>query len=81
MDVLLARAMAKDKMHRFASGVEFGDAIQKALRLPPSDGWEAQKRLAQKAKAISEMMPAAVAPARALEAERLRTDAMTAFKR
>ncbi len=80
MDMLLARALAKDKMHRYASGIEFGDAIEKALNLPDTEGWRAQKRLAEHARAISEMLPSVgTAPGR-IDAERLRTDAMSAFK-
>jgi serine/threonine-protein kinase len=77
MDVLLARAMAKDKMHRYGSGIEFGDAIQRALQLPEIEGWKAQKQLAKHAKAISEMVPSVQA---SRDAEQLRTDAMSAFK-
>jgi serine/threonine-protein kinase len=85
MDLLLARALAKDKMHRYSSGIEFGDAIEKALGLPVTEGWLAQKRLAKHAKAISEMMPAPAAAQNAVgfapvDAEKLRTDAMAAFK-
>jgi serine/threonine-protein kinase len=80
VDILLARALAKDPMHRFSSGIDFGDAIEKALNLPDSGGWKAQKRLAKHAKAISEMLPAAQDARGALNAEQLRTDAMSAFK-
>lgn len=80
MDVLLARALAKDKMHRYASGIEFGDAIERALQLPPTEGWRAQKALARHAKAISEMVMAHAPPQERLHADQLRTDAMTAFK-
>ena len=80
MDVLLARALAKDKMHRFGSGIEFGDAIERALQLPPTEGWRAQKALARHAKAISEMVMAQAPPQDRLHADQLRTDAMTAFK-
>jgi eukaryotic-like serine/threonine-protein kinase len=80
MDLLLARALAKDKMHRYASGVEFGDAIQHALGLPEIEGWRAQKELVKHAKAISEMLPVHDAAKGRLDADQLRTDAMAAFK-
>lgn len=80
MDLLLARALAKDKMHRYASGVEFGDAIQHALGLPESEGWRAQKELVKHAKAISEMVPVHDPARGRLDADQLRTDAMAAFK-
>jgi hypothetical protein len=80
LDVLMARALAKDKMHRYASGREFGDAIEAALGLEPTPGWEAQKRLAEKAKAISELALQKRPSKESAEAEKLRTDAMSAFK-
>jgi serine/threonine-protein kinase len=81
LDVLMARALAKDKMHRYGSGREFGDAIEAALGLEPTPGWAAQKRLAEKAKAISELALQRRPAKATAEAEKLRTDAMTAFKR
>lgn len=81
LDVLMARALAKDKMHRYGSGREFGDAIEAALGLEPTPGWEAQKRLAENAKAISELVLEKRPAKEAAAAEQLRTDAMTAFKR
>jgi serine/threonine-protein kinase len=74
LDVLLSRALAKDPMHRFSSALEMGEAFRSALSLPASPGWQAQQRLAQNARAISQIgLPAA-------EAEVLRTDVMQAYK-
>ena len=81
LDVLMARALAKDKMHRYGSGREFGDAIEQALGLSQTPGWEAQKRLAENAKAISELALEQRPASGHIDADQLRTDAMTAFKR
>jgi len=53
LDLLMARALAKDPMHRFSSAVELGDAFYRALGLEKTAGWEAQQRLAEKAESIS----------------------------
>jgi serine/threonine protein kinase len=53
LDALLARALAKDPADRFATAIEMGDAFLAALRLPESEGWRAQKRLASSAASIA----------------------------
>lgn len=85
LDLLFARALAKDPMHRYGSAIELGEAFRRALGLPETDGWSAQQRLAEHARAISQMgLPAAaavgsasVAPA---QAEKLRTAVMQAYR-
>ena len=81
LDLLFARALAKDPMHRYGSAIELGEAFRAALGLPESDGWQAQQRLAAHAKAISQAVPAAsgAAPAEA-QAQKLRTDVMAAYR-
>jgi serine/threonine-protein kinase len=82
LDVLMARALAKDPMHRFPSAVQLGEAFRNALGLSESAGWNAQQRLAEHARAISAIGFAA-APRPALpptEAEKLRTAIMAAYK-
>jgi serine/threonine protein kinase len=53
LDLLMARALAKEPSHRYGSGIELGEAFQQALGLPPTSGWAAQKELAELAKTIS----------------------------
>jgi serine/threonine protein kinase len=83
LDVLMARALAKDPMHRFGSAVEMGEAFRTALGLQKSSGWTAQQQLADKALAISGMGLTArpgtpeLAPT---QAEKLRTAIMLAYK-
>ena len=78
LDMLFARALAKDPIHRYASAIALGEAFRAALGLPESAGWDAQQRLADKAQAISQLGAQAQFPK--VEAERLRTDVMAAYK-
>ena len=86
LDLLMARALAKEPGHRFASGIELGEAFQSALGLPPSTGWAAQKELAQLAKTISgldlEALPGVptTAPDAEERAAELREDLVAAFQ-
>lgn len=80
LDVLLARALAKDRRHRFGSAVELGEAFRAALGLPSSTGWDAQQRLAQEAAAISSYGPAAAGPVPPARAEQLRTAVIAAYR-
>ena len=60
------------------------EAFRSALGLPPSDGWEAQQRLAAKARSISQYAIDAQPDLRPLpksEAEKLRTDVMAAYQK
>jgi serine/threonine-protein kinase len=82
MDVLMARALAKDPMHRFASAVEMGEAFRTALGLPVTAGWEAQQKLAGNAERISRYRFGAKSRSEPMpegEAERLRTDVIAAY--
>ncbi len=82
LDVLMARALAKDPMHRFASAIDMGESFRSALGLSESPGWTAQQRLAEQAQAISKMGLAAgrTSPVAATQAEKLRTAIMVAYK-
>jgi serine/threonine-protein kinase len=62
IDVLMARALAKDRSLRPASAVEFGEAFRSALGLPVTAGWSAQQELAALARTISEIDLPAVPP-------------------
>lgn len=94
MDIFFARALAKDRLHRYSSATELGEALREALGIPDSEGWRAQRELAKKAVAVSRSLPAAdplaathpsnppgarvsVSPE---QADRLRTDVMTAYR-
>jgi len=82
LDVLMARALAKDRLHRFGSAIEMGDAFRVALGLPDTAGWQAQQALADSAQAISQYGIQRAADAGAVEperAEKLRTDVMAAY--
>jgi eukaryotic-like serine/threonine-protein kinase len=84
LDLLFARALAKDPMHRFGSAIELGEAFRAALGLPESDGWDAQQRFAKHARAISKVGIQAVSSAAPemgeAQAEKLRTDVMAAYR-
>jgi serine/threonine protein kinase len=86
LDLLFARALAKDPMHRYPSAIELGEAFRRALELEESAGWEAQQRLAANAASISQIaLPASKAQSEAkpipiTQAEKLRTDVMEAYR-
>jgi serine/threonine-protein kinase len=84
LDMLFARALAKDPMHRFGSAIELGEAFRAALGLPESEGWNAQQRFASHAQAISQASLAAASSAAApmgeAQAQKLRTDVMAAYR-
>ncbi len=81
LDLLMARALAKDPTSRFGSAIELGEAFRSALGLPDSPGWQAQRALADQACAISQYGTRAVGPASVSsdEANRLRTEVMKAY--
>ncbi len=88
LDIFFARALAKDRMHRFASAIELGEQLRTALGIPDTEGWQAQRRLAGKAQAISRSVPVVEnslastmrADVSEEEANKLRTDVMTAYR-
>ena len=80
LDLLLARALAKDPEHRFPNAIDFGEALRQSLGLPDSPGWIAQRRLAGAAARLSRS--ASTSPDRTeddAEALQLRTDVMQAY--
>lgn len=107
LDLVFARALAKNKAFRYDSARALGEAFRTALGLPDSPGWKAQAELSKVAKTLSLAMAVApesrtekavpttaddpalaaspqassAASAALLEAERYRTDVMTAFKK
>lgn len=81
LDVLLARALAKDPMHRYKTALEFGEMLRQSLGLTDSEGWAAQRRLAERAVEISQMnLPGVPRTVTRDEAESLRTNVMTAYR-
>jgi len=80
LDLLMARALAKDPMHRFPSAIEFGEALRQSLGLPDTPGWQAQRRLAGAASRLSRSASnTADRTADDAEAIRFRTDVMQAY--
>ncbi len=49
LDMIIARALAKDPAHRFGTAVELGETVRKALNLPDSPEWRAQSDFAREA--------------------------------
>ena len=84
LDVLMAHALAKDPAIRHPSALELGEAFRTALGLPLSEGWVAQKELADLAKTISglvlPMVPPTLSDAQE-RAEALRGDVVLAFQK
>jgi eukaryotic-like serine/threonine-protein kinase len=86
VDLLMARALAKEPALRFGSAIEFGEAFRTGLGLPPTSGWAAQQELAELAKTISgldlEAAPAVppTVPDPHERAAELREDLVAAFQ-
>jgi serine/threonine-protein kinase len=84
LDVLMAHALAKDPAIRYPSALELGEAFRTALGLPLSEGWIAQKELAELAKTISGLVLPMVPPTLSDAQERaevLRGDVVLAFQK
>lgn len=62
LDVLMARALAKDPAFRPSTALELGEAFRSALGLPETAGWQAQRELAALASTLSGLELPAVAP-------------------
>ncbi|HEY8945103.1 MAG TPA: hypothetical protein VIM73_12615, partial [Polyangiaceae bacterium] len=76
LDAVMAHALAKDRLHRYATAVDFGEAVREALGIPPGPIWMAQREFASLARTMSGPMPAAP-PGVEARAEELRTAMMT----
>jgi serine/threonine-protein kinase len=57
LDVVFARALAKNRDLRYDNARALGDAFRLALGLPDSPGWRAQAELSRVAKTLSMAMP------------------------
>ena len=82
LDLLMARALAKDPALRYGSAIELGETFRSALGLPESAGWSAQQRLADVAKTMSELeLPAHVRDALGQRAAEAGSDIVEAFRK
>jgi serine/threonine-protein kinase len=83
LDILFARALAKDPTLRFGSAIELGEAFRTGLELPAGPGWLFQQELAKLAKTVSGLELPAVPPTEPdpeARAEELRRDLVAAFQ-
>jgi serine/threonine-protein kinase len=79
LDMLMARALAKDPALRYGSAIELGEAFRSALGLPASPGWALQEQLSELAKTMSALeIPA---PELGQQAAQMGTDIMAAFRK
>ena len=53
IDMLFARALAKNPDHRFPNAIELGNAFRAALAIPDTSGWQAQQAFARGATGIA----------------------------
>ena len=82
LDMLMARALAKDPALRFGSAVELGEAFRSSLGLPETPGWFLQRELADVAKTMSQLqLPVAAGAELSQKAARVGTDLMAAFRK
>jgi eukaryotic-like serine/threonine-protein kinase len=76
LDVVMAHALAKDRLHRYATAVDLGEALREALGYPPGPAWSAQLQFAALARTISQPIAVMNLDVSA-QAEVLRTAMMT----
>jgi serine/threonine-protein kinase len=82
LDLLMARALAKDPDLRYGSAIELGETFREALGLPPAPGWSAQQQLASLAQTMSELpMAAQGGVGLGQQAAQVGTDIMAAFRK
>ena len=82
LDMLMARALAKDPALRYGSAVELGETFRSALGLPEAPGWSLQQELAQVAKTMSQLqLPVPAGAELGQQAARMGTDIMAAFRK
>ncbi len=79
LDLLMARALAKDPLFRYGSAIELGETFRSSLGLPVTPGWSMQRELADVAKTMSALeLPA---PELGQHAAELGTELMVAFRK
>jgi len=82
LDLLMARALAKDPANRYGSAVELGETFRQSLGLPETPGWSLQQDLAEVAKTLSQLQMPALAGAELEErAGQMGTDIIAAFRK
>jgi serine/threonine protein kinase len=82
LDLLMARALAKDPKFRYGSAIEFGETFRQALGLPETPGWALQQQLAGVAKTMSELqLPALAGAELGLQAAQVGSDIVAAFRK
>ena len=82
LDLLMARALAKDPANRYGSAVELGETFRQSLGLPETPGWTLQQDLAEVAKTLSQLQMPALAGAELEErAGQMGTDIIAAFRK
>ncbi len=82
LDMLMARALAKDPALRFGSAVELGETFRNALGLPKTPGWSLQQELSEVAKTMSQLqLPIPAAAELSQQAAQVGTDIMAAFRK
>jgi serine/threonine-protein kinase len=82
LDLLMARALAKDPALRYGSAIELGETFRTALGLPENAGWSLQQRLADVAKTMSELeLPAPVREELGQRAAQVGTDLEAAIRK
>jgi serine/threonine-protein kinase len=85
IDVLFAKALAKDPATRFATAIELGNAFRAALSLPDTSGWKAQQVLASNAVGIvtppGRKGRGGTLPIPAVQAEKMRAAVAGAYRK
>jgi eukaryotic-like serine/threonine-protein kinase len=81
LDLFFSRSLAKDPQHRHATAISMGEQLRTSLGLPDTSGWAAERRLAERAVAISRLGTKTPDPTLSEgEARALRTDVMAAYQ-
>ena len=81
LDSFFLHALAKDPQQRFSTAILMGETLRRSLGLPDTSGWAAERRLADRAVAISRLGTRTPDPTLSEgEASALRTDVMAAYQ-
>jgi len=79
LEMLIARALAKEPGARFQSAVDFGDAFRTTLGIKSDAGWQAQQALAQQAGVFATAMAMGGAPQETPELAHARNQVASAY--